>query len=248
MKICLAICMMVAASITWAAEESPTHGGAVEGQVLEVKNVPQFTYLRLKTQAGESWAAVVTADVKKGDTVTIENAMVMGNFQSKSLKRTFKKILFGNLRGANVAATPSGTSALGKSFAISPGMKPQPMMAGPNKQPTAEPVVEPIAKASGANAITVAEIVTQSAALKGKPVLVRGKVVKYNPEIMGKNWIHLQDGSGSAASGTDDILVTTTSKAGVGDVVTVKGTVNVDQDFGAGYAYKVLIEEATLQK
>jgi len=237
MKIWLTICMMVAASITWAAEESPPHGGAVEGQVLEVTNVPQFTYLRLKTETGESWAAVVTADVKKGDTVTIENAMVMENFESKSLKRTFKKILFGNLRGANkVAATPSGTSALGAAFSIKLGKTPQPMIA------------EPIAKATGANAMTVAEIVTNAAALKGKPVLVRGKVVKYNAEIMGKNWIHLQDGSGSAASGTDDILVTTTNKAGVGDVVTVKGTVNVDQDFGAGYSYKVLIEEATLQK
>jgi len=83
--------------------------------------------------------------------------------------------------------------------------------------------------------------------LKDKPVLVRGKVVKYNPDIMGKNWIHLRDGSGSEVNGTNDILVTSTNPAKIGDVVTVKGIIHTDKDFGAGYSYKVLIEEATLQ-
>jgi hypothetical protein len=72
-------------------------------------------------------------------------------------------------------------------------------------------------------------------------------VVKYNPEIMGKNWIHLRDGSGSAADNTNDILVTSGVQVKVGDVVTVKGTVRTDKDFGAGYAYKVIIEDAVLQ-
>jgi hypothetical protein len=105
----------------------------------------------------------------------------------------------------------------------------------------------PVPKASGANARTVAEIITRSAELRDKPVVVRGKVVKYNPEIMGKNWIHLRDGSGSAAEGTNDILVTTANQTKVGDTVTVKGTVRTDKDFGSGYAYNVLIEDATLQ-
>jgi hypothetical protein len=77
---------------------------------------------------------------------------------------------------------------------------------------------------------------------------VRGKVVKYNPEIMGKNWIHLRDGSGTATANTNDILVTTANQAKLGDIVTVKGTVRTGKDFGAGYSYKVLIEEATLQQ
>lgn len=233
MKALLAICMIVVASFAWAAEEAQPQGIEVSGKVLEVKNVKDFTYLRLMTPGGESWAAVFKAEVKTGDSVTIENAMTVQNFESKSLKKTFGKILFGKLRGTNNGAAHS--SALGSSFSVSPGRKPEPVVA------------EPIAKASGANAMTVAEIVAKAAGLKGKPVLVRGKVVKYNAEIMGKNWIHLRDGSGSAADGTDDILVTTKDKAAPGDVVTVKGTVNVNQDFGAGYAYKVMVEEATLQ-
>jgi hypothetical protein len=105
-----------------------------------------------------------------------------------------------------------------------------------------------VPKATGPDARTVAEVMTKSADLKEKTVTVRGKVVKYNPGIMGKNWIHLRDGSGSAADKTDDLLVTTMEQAKVGDVVVVKGIVRTDKDFGAGYAYKVLVEEAKLQQ
>src|SRR6185295_16120044 len=95
---------------------------------------------------------------------------------------------------------------------------------------------------------TVAEIMTQGARLKDKPVLVRGKVVRYNPGIMGRNWIHLRDGSGSAADGTNDVLVTSLNEVKVGEIVTMHGIVRTDRDFGAGYSYKVLVEEAALQK
>jgi hypothetical protein len=104
-----------------------------------------------------------------------------------------------------------------------------------------------VPKASGANARTVAEIITKGDELRYQTVLVRGKVVKYNPEIMGRNWVHLRDGTGSALDNSNDLLVTTTNQAEIGDVVTAKGIVRTDMDFGSGYAYKVLIEEATLE-
>jgi DNA/RNA endonuclease YhcR with UshA esterase domain len=104
-----------------------------------------------------------------------------------------------------------------------------------------------VAKAVGANAQTVAEIIVKRAELKDQPVMVRGKVVKFNPQIMGKNWLHLRDGTGSAADGSNDILVTTMASAKVGDIVTVQGIVRADKDFGSGYSYQVLIEEATLK-
>jgi len=103
-----------------------------------------------------------------------------------------------------------------------------------------------VARASGPNAKTVEEIVTQRTELKDKPVLLRGKVVKFNPGIMGKNWVHLRDGTGSDAKESNDVLVTTQDMAGLGDVVTVRGTVRIDKDFGSGYAYAVLIEDATI--
>ena len=244
MKALLAFCMIVTSTAVWAVEtpaavppaaDAPAAPAVVvKGEVLEVKNVESYTYLRLKTQNGEIWAAVMTAEVKKGATVTIEDVTVMNNFQSKSLKKTFPVILFGTLGGSAAASAPAG-HGMGTAYPIVPTRKLDTINDAP------------VRKASGANARTVAEIITKSAELKDKPVLVRGKVVKYNPEIMGKNWIHLRDGSGSAANDTNDILVTTSSQAKVGDVVTVKGTVRIDKDFGSGYAYKVLIEDATLQ-
>ena len=105
-----------------------------------------------------------------------------------------------------------------------------------------------VPKATGPDARTVAEIVAKGAELKDKNVLVRGKVVKYTPNVLGKNWVHLRDGSGSAADGTNDVLVTTNDETKIGDVVLARGTVRTDVNLGSGYAYKVLVEEAKLQK
>jgi hypothetical protein len=104
-----------------------------------------------------------------------------------------------------------------------------------------------VPKAAGANARTVEEIVTKSAELNNKPVTIHAKVVKFNGEIMGKNWLHLRDGSGSASDNTNDLLVTTADSAKVGDVVTVEGVVHTNRDFGSGYSYKVMVEEASLK-
>ena len=240
MKTLLTSCMIVATTLVWAGETpvllppaaSVSKGEVIKGVVLEVKDVERYTYLRLKVKAGETWVAVSKVPVKKGAEVTIENLTVMNNFESKSLKKTFPTIFFGTLGGAGKSAQEAGN-----------GMPADHASLVKN----AELNDIHVPKASGANARTVAEIMTQSAELKDKPVLVHGKVVKYNPEIMGKNWVHLRDGSGSAADNTNDILVTTTSPAKTGDIVTVKGIVRTDKDFGSGYAYKVLIEDATLQ-
>ena len=88
------------------------------------------------------------------------------------------------------------------------------------------------------------EVFAQAAALNGKEVLLRAKVVKYNGGIMGKNWLHVQDGSGAA--GTNDLTVTTSAPAELGQVLLIKGTLATGKDFGAGYKYAVLIEDATL--
>ncbi|MCK9388660.1 MAG: nucleotide-binding protein [Sulfuritalea sp.] len=229
MKVLLAAFVMLCSSLGWSAEKSAPVPLAtvVKGEVLEVKDVESYTYLRLKTADGEVWAAVAKAPLKKGEKVTIENVTVMTNFESKSLKKKFDKITFGNLAGAGSSMGAHG--------------------GAPSAVPKAEVVGDvKVAKASGPNARTVAEIVTKSAALKDKPVVVRGKVVKFTAAVMGKNWIHLRDGSGSAADRTDDVLVTTKDQAKIGGTVLVKGVVRTDKDFGSGYSYKVLIEDATL--
>jgi hypothetical protein len=205
---------------------------SIKGQVLEVKDAGQYTYLRLKISGGETWAAVQRSNVQKGAQVTIDNVMLMKDFESRALKRKFDRIVLGTLV-TSAGASPVAATTAGNPHTTVP--------------PTGTPDVK-VAKATGADARTVAEIVAKRSELKDKPVVVRGKVVKYTPGVMGKNWIHLRDGSGSATERTNDVLVTTTEETNIGDVVTAKGVVRTDKDFGSGYAYQVLVEQATLQK
>lgn len=95
---------------------------------------------------------------------------------------------------------------------------------------------------------TVAEVVANKSALKDKNVTIRGQVVKVSNGILGKNWVHLQDGSGSADKGTNDIVITTTDETAVGQVVNATGVVRTDVNIGSGYKYAVLVEEAKLRK
>jgi hypothetical protein len=101
-----------------------------------------------------------------------------------------------------------------------------------------------IKKAEGGQ--TVAELFEHKAHLAGKPVTVRGKVVKVNSNIMGKTWVHLRDGTGT--EGKNDVTVTTTGGVpNIGETALVKGTLAADKDLGMGYKYEVIIEDATLQ-
>ena len=215
----------------------------VTGTVLETMESGGYTYLKLKTSSGEVWAAVNKADVKKGSAATVTNPMLMENFESKTLNRKFDKIYFGTLGNTGGGALPPGHPAVGGA--------PNGNMAAQHAAAAAGPAdVGPIkvSKAPGPDGRTVAEIYAQKTALKDKKVVLHGKVVKFLPEIMGKNWIHVRDGSGSAAGKNDDMTITTADTVAVGDVVTVTGTVKLDKDFGAGYAYPVMIEDAKISK
>lgn len=99
-----------------------------------------------------------------------------------------------------------------------------------------------IKKAKGG--YTVEELYVKKSELNGKKVAVRGKVVKFNSGIMGRNWIHLQDGSGK--QGTNDITLTTNQSVKVGDTILATGNLAINKDFGGGYNYEVIVEEATL--
>jgi hypothetical protein len=114
----------------------------------------------------------------------------------------------------------------------------------PDTPPPAAPVVTKVAPPDGG--LSISDVWAKRKALAGKAVTVRGTVVKFNGGIMGRNWFHVQDGSGAAADGTNDLTITSDAVVRVGDVVTVTGTVAVDKDFTAGYAYAVMLENAKL--
>jgi hypothetical protein len=219
----------LAATTAFAQSASPPQFSTVQGEAVEVIDVDAYTYIRLKTKEGDKWVAVTRAVIKKGEAITVNGASLMPNFESKTLNRKFEKIWFGNLGG------PAGKQA----------------KADANPHGSAQPVAastEKVAKATGADAKTVAEVFGGKSALKDKPVTVRGKVVKVNAGVMGKNWLHLQDGTGKAADNTHDLIVTSQEVANVGEVVSVKGTVRTDVKLGSGYAYDVMVENATLAR
>lgn len=245
------------ASVAAAAPQPETV--TVSGTVLETMDASDYTYMRLKTASGETWAAVNRTKVAKGDAVTVTNAMVMDGFQSKTLNRTFDRIVFGVLAPAGGAAAPAANAAsapaanapmmAGHSSGGPEGVSPA-EMAAQHGQAAAGPdagVDAKVEKASGKNAKTVAELWAQRKALKGQEVAVKAKVVKATNGVMGTNWLHVRDGSGSKAAKDNDLTVTTNAVVKVGDVVTLTGVVAIDKDFGAGYAYPVIVENAKVK-
>lgn len=218
-----------------AAPAATAQANLLEGKVVETMNAASYTYVQVETGGKKIWAAAPQFGVKVGDTVSIGDARPMPNYHSKTLNRTFDVVYFsGDVRvngqrpaQDGVAAAPSADLPAGHPVA---GAK-----AGP-----AGPDLSGIKKA--ANGQTVAEIYADKAKLTGKPVAVRGRVVKFNAMIMGKNWIHVRDGSG--AEGTNDLTVTTADKAKVGDLVVITGELKANRDFGGGYRYPLIVEDA----
>ena len=139
-----------------------------------------------------------------------------------------------------IGALAAGGDALAFGNAASGGSQ------GAKAAAASEPIK--VEKAKGADAYTVSETYESAGKLDKKTVVVRGKIVKVSKGIMGKNWVHLRDGSGDAGKGTNNLVFTTQDDPKVGDVVTGKGILYKDKDFGAGYMYKVIIEEATVKK
>ena len=205
--------------------------GTLTGKVLETMDSAGYTYIRLQVGERETWAAVRQTPVKVGESISLQPQMTLQNFESTTLNRKFDTIVF-----AATADAPPPSDAAHPMDSASMHMSSGAADVGDVK----------VAKAEGGK--TIADTWAQREQLAGKQVVVRGKVVKFRPDIMGTNWMHIRDGSGSEAKGDHDLTVTTDEKATVGDVVVVKGTVQKDKDFGAGYVYPVIVEQAKITK
>jgi hypothetical protein len=207
-------------------------GGGFTGTVAETIKVERYTYVQVDTGKEKIWAATPEFHGKVGDTVVVPAGLVMKNFHSNTLERDFDLVHF-------VGAISSGEND--QDFNQQPQM---PTVHPPMGVTSSKPQIDLGKVEKAEDGKTVAEIFAAKEDLAGKQVLVRGKVVKFLPQIMGKNWLHLQDGSGS--EGTNDLAVTTAATAEVGDLVLVNGKVSVNRDFGYGYTYEVLVEDAEI--
>lgn len=197
---------------------------ALTGTVVESFEAGGYTYAQIDTGSEKVWAAGPVTALEPGTEVRISTGMPMRNFHSKGLNRDFELIYF-----------------IGTFGTVEEEYK-DVMAATHGQEPKAEAAsVAGIAKLDGGQ--TIAEVMENREAFAGKPVRIRGKVVKYSPAIMGKNWIHLQDSSGSY-----DLTVTTTDSAKADEVVVVEGTLTLDKDFGFGYVYDTIVEDAKVSR
>ncbi len=215
-------------------EASKTLNNNFQGVVLSTQDASRYTYIEYKTPDGRvMWAAVLKTDLKKGDRITLLNPQPMRNFESKSLKKHFDVIYFAE-----------GVRVNGKSTAMNPhnSMKMPDDGFHKGKNPH---ISQDIAKIDTSNVkkleggLTIADILKNPEKYNGKIVKFRGVVVKFLPDIMKTNWAHLKDSS------TDkDITITTNERLKVGEIVSIEGKLEINKDFGYGYFYPVIIENA----
>ena len=191
-----------------------------------------YTYVELDIEGTKVWYAVPAAEFKIGEKVIAPTGMAMKNFYSKTLDRTFETVYFAE------SLKPTHTSK--KEAALPTG---HPPIQSRTAKPTTVYDFSAVKRPAGGK--TVEEIHQESATLKGETVTVCGIAVKVTNGIMGKNWIHLRDGSGQ--SGSADLTVTTTNTVLTGKIITVSGTLTTDRDFGSGYQYAILLEKATVK-
>lgn len=195
--------------------------------VEEVLQANAYTYLRVKEDGKEDWIAVTKIEnVEAGQTLYYADAMEMKNFHSTDLDRDFESVWF--------VQTVSDKPMTG-----APGMGGK--MPHSNVKPKVDEsiTVEPVA-----GGITIAQLFDNKADFEGKQVKIKGKVVKVNNGIMGRNWVHIQDGTGGERS--YDLTITTDSQVQVGQIVIAQGYVTLNKDFGSGYTYDIILEDSKL--
>ena len=204
-----------------AGTTMPQEAGAAEHHTvvaLEALNTDKYTYIRAKENGEELWLATTRQEIQIGGNYSYSGGLLKKNFQSKEFNRVFETLyLVADFHSADAAAPTGGIPAPTEALEAPKNVKPAP------------------------GAIKIADLVANLAKYEGKTVKITGKVVKVNPGIMGRNWLHIQDGSGKNI----DLTVTTNENIPLGAMVNLAGTLAVNKDFGAGYRYDYIVEGAT---
>jgi hypothetical protein len=199
------------------------HAGDIfEGTVVDTLNGGGYTYLQIDDTKKKYWVAVEGIKVEKGTEVRFTEEMRIKNFESKTLNRKFDEIVFASNLQHRTNVPEKGNLEL-----INEQVK-----ESPYKQK---------------DTMSVKEVWEKRVSLKDKTIAIRGKVVKASPNIMGRNWVHIQDGTGEGSE-IGRIVFTSKELPKVGDIVTASGVVSVDKDFGSGYFYKIIVENASFSK
>ena len=151
----------------------------------------------------------------------------MKDFKSKELEKTFESILFVD----QVSRDPGDLNPASQSSE----------QASPPRKNRMDVLIDSIKIAPAKGGISIAELYGNAEKYKDKQVVLRGQIVKINRDIMDRNWVHIMDGTRADRS---DLTFTTTEDFQLGDTITIRGKLALDKDFGAGYVYPLIVEEA----
>jgi hypothetical protein len=206
--------------------KTETKQGLHKVVVDEVIQAGEYTYLNVTEKRKKIWLAVFSLQAAKGDRFYYRGGLLMTDFFSKELNRTFPSVVL--LESISREAVPGKNGGINNSNG--------PVRVKAEKMNIS---IEP-----GERCISIAKLIEDKAVISGKTVRLKGKVTRYNPAILGKNWIHIQDGT--ELNGVFDLTITTDSQLTVGDTVTFEGKIILNKDFGYGYSYDVLMEDGKL--
>lgn len=226
----LMIFTLVASAVN-AEPQAQMPMGEHTAKVLEHMDSGGYTYIKVSENKEEYWIATSQRSTKVGEEIRYTEQMWMANFTSKTLGRTFDRIMF--VSGAHDASQMPATHA---------SMMVQQKSLMPEDASNA-----PVTPVGPAEDLTIEAIFAKKDKLKGKQVRVRGEVVKVSKGIMGVDWVHIEDGTGGEDS-NHLIFRTKTTSVTVGTTVTAQGRVDTDLDFGYGYSYSVLVEDSVFTK
>jgi hypothetical protein len=217
------------------------------GKVIETMDSGKYTYVLVDTGKEQVWGAAPQFKIEVGEEVVVPTGMPMPQFKSKTLDRTFDMLFFasaiprvGEVDPAELVPHEHPNTSGGMSASEHPSGGMSAMGGQGHTKVEQEAGIREIKPAEQ----TVGELFEKRADFAGKKILLRGQVVKVLNGIMGTNWLHLQDGTGEA--GTNDLTVTTSATVNKGDVVLISGTLSLDKDFGMGYFYELIVENASV--
>lgn len=185
----------------------------------------RYTYLQVSEDDNQYWIAIPGTDVEKGDTYYFQGGIKMQNFYSKEYDRTFETLLL--------------VGGVSKDPIVSNGYMSEPGSPTPNLPVTPVTDMEPLE-----GGVSLSELFDDPTKYKGKSIKIKGQCIKVNQNIMSRNWVHLQDGGTDEENNPLDLTVTTQLNVPVGSIIALEGTISLNKDFGAGYRYDVIMEEA----
>ncbi|MBE0495063.1 MAG: hypothetical protein IBX45_01500 [Campylobacterales bacterium] len=211
------LCLVFGACLAFASE-AKIH----EAQVKQVLHAGSYTYYGIQSGERNYWVVTPRSALPVGAWMRFKEEIAMPSYESKALGQTFEDVIFtSDFQYRTLEDEAKHLAFITEKVATSPFAQ--------------------------EGTLSVQEAQEKRNTLAGKTIQLRAKVVKVSQNIMGRNWVHLQDGTGMGDE-VGRIVATSSETPSVGAIVVAKGKVSVDKDFGSGYVYAIILEETVFEE